>query len=61
MSDLVTRARDYLKQNAAESGADVLIRELANEIERLRAGIEDLEKTAEWERDFAAELLNPTD
>lgn len=61
MPDLVKRARDYLTQNAAESGADVLIRELANEIERLRAGIKDLEKTAEWERDFAVELLNPTD
>ena len=61
MSELVTRARNYLKQNAAESGADTLIRELANEIERLRAGIKDLEKTAEWEQDYAAELLDPTD
>ena len=36
MSDIVTRARDYLAANAAESGADVLIADLADEIERLR-------------------------
>lgn len=31
--DLVKRARDYLANNAAESGADVLIRELADKLE----------------------------
>ena len=36
MSDIVERARDYLAHNAAESGADVLIDELAAEIVRLR-------------------------
>jgi hypothetical protein len=37
--ELVKRARDYLANNAAESGADVLIGELADEIEVLRATI----------------------
>ena len=35
--DIVKQARDYLAQNAAESGADVLIAGMADEIERLRA------------------------
>jgi len=37
--NLVERARDYLANNAAESGADVLIGELADEIERLRSAL----------------------
>lgn len=37
--DIVTRARDYLAANAAESGADVLIAELADEVGRLRADL----------------------
>jgi len=37
MSDIVERARKYLAANAAESGADVLIDELASEITRLRS------------------------
>lgn len=36
MTDLVKTAREYLAMNAAESGADVLIAELAAEVERLR-------------------------
>ena len=39
--DIVTRARDYLAANAAESGADVLIAELADEVGRLRRVEED--------------------
>jgi len=34
--DIVAQAREYLANNAAESGADVLIKELADEVERLR-------------------------
>jgi hypothetical protein len=34
--DIVTQAKDYLAQNAAESGADVLIAALVDEVERLR-------------------------
>jgi|GEM_PF-6649443 len=34
--DIVGRAHDYLAKNAAESGADALIAEMADEIERLR-------------------------
>lgn len=37
MSDIVKRARNYLAENAAESGADVLIDELATEVTRLRS------------------------
>lgn len=37
MTDVVERANFYIANNAAESGADVLIAELAAEIERLRA------------------------
>ena len=37
MSDVVERAHSYVAYNAAESGADVLIVELADEIARLRA------------------------
>lgn len=39
MADIVAVARDYLAHNAAESGADVLIIELCEEIEALRAFI----------------------
>jgi hypothetical protein len=35
-SDIVERAHSYIANNAAESGADVLIVEMAAEIERLR-------------------------
>jgi hypothetical protein len=34
--DIVELARGYLAQNAAESGADVLIKDLADEVDRLR-------------------------
>ena len=34
--DIVDLARDYLAHNAAESGADVLIKDLTDEVERLR-------------------------
>ena len=34
--DITDLARDYLANNAAESGADILIRELIDEVERLR-------------------------
>jgi hypothetical protein len=36
MTDIVARAKDYLAHNAAESGADVLIKELCDEVESLR-------------------------
>jgi hypothetical protein len=36
MTDILTLARSYLKANAAESGADVLIEELTKEVTRLR-------------------------
>lgn len=35
--DIVTQGRDYVALNAAESGADVLILGLADEVDRLRA------------------------
>lgn len=34
--DIVVRARAYLAENAAESGADVLIAALADEVDRYR-------------------------
>ena len=34
-SEIVERAREYLSANAAESGADVLIAELCDEVERM--------------------------
>jgi hypothetical protein len=34
--DIVATAHNYLANNAAESGADVLIKELADEVIRLR-------------------------
>ncbi len=37
MADIVERARNYVGLNAAESGADVLILDMADEIERLQA------------------------
>ena len=37
MSDLSKRAREYLAMNAAESGADALIAEMADEIVMLQA------------------------
>jgi hypothetical protein len=39
--DIVKRARDYLALNAAESGADILIEEMADEIEQLREVLDD--------------------
>ena len=36
---ILKRAREYLAANAAESGADVLIAEMVNEIERLRTAL----------------------
>ena len=38
--DVVERAETYLAANAAESGADVLIRDLADEVRRLRYDLE---------------------
>lgn len=35
--DIVEQAKAYLAQNAAESGADALIRELIAEVESLRS------------------------
>jgi len=34
--DIISVARDYLAHDAAESGADVLIKELSEEVQRLR-------------------------
>lgn len=39
MSDIVRQAKSYLKANAAESGADVLIEEMVKEIEELWASL----------------------
>jgi hypothetical protein len=36
MSDILELSRSYLKANAAETGADVLIEELSKEVVRLR-------------------------
>ena len=54
--DIVTRAREYLALNAAESGADVLIEELAEEIERLRKRVKDVEETMADKRRLTREL-----
>lgn len=43
--DVVERARAYLDANAAESGADVLIDELANVIEIIRAACDHVFET----------------
>lgn len=47
MTDVVARAKDYLAHNAAESGADELIRDLIAEIEWLRQRVSDLEMQAD--------------
>ncbi len=39
--DIVDLARDYLANNAAESGADALIGDLADEVDRLRKLLDD--------------------
>jgi hypothetical protein len=44
MSDLVKCARSYVANNAAESGADALIVELADRIEALEAELESQDK-----------------
>jgi hypothetical protein len=44
MADLIERAHDYLAMQAAESGADVLIAELADEIDNLRRLLERTER-----------------
>ena len=38
--DIVERAEAYVAANAAESGADALITDLANEVRRLRYDLE---------------------
>jgi hypothetical protein len=40
--DIVERLHFYIAANAAESGADVLLAEAADEIERLRVGRETM-------------------
>jgi hypothetical protein len=40
VTDIVKQARNYVGMNAAESGADVLILDMADEIERLRAQLD---------------------
>ena len=40
MSEIVKQAREYLAHNAAESGADVLIHELCDEVERIKRAFE---------------------
>ena len=47
MTDVVARAIDYLAHNAAECGADELIRDLIAEIEWLRQRVSDLEMQAD--------------
>lgn len=42
MSQVVEQAREYLAHNAAESGADVLIRELIDEVERRETALRNL-------------------
>jgi hypothetical protein len=42
MSDLVECAHSYVANNAAESGADALIVELADRIEALEAALRDV-------------------
>lgn len=54
MSEIVRQAREYLAQNAAESGADVLIAELCDEVERMKRWAE----IAAARRDQAMESLD---
>lgn len=61
MSDIVKRARRYLAENAAESGADVLIDDLATELELARKALIAMvgftkTKVAEGMVDYAPEL-----
>ncbi len=56
MSDLDKRAREYLTMNAAESGADVLIAEMADEIAKYQRRIQILQSHCEILHDM---LLNP--
>jgi hypothetical protein len=61
--DIVARARNYVALNAAESGADVLLLDMADEIERLRAAlqeivaIEDSYEGCDWDEINAARDL----
>lgn len=57
MTDILELSRSYLKANAAESGADVLIEELSKEVGRLRnllrmpltsAELKLVDKNCEW-------------
>jgi hypothetical protein len=57
MSDILELSRSYLKANAAETGADVLIEELGKEVVRLRnilrtplssAELKLVDKHCEW-------------
>lgn len=57
MTDILELTRSYLKANAAETGADVLIEELSKEVVRLRnllkmplssAELKLVDKNCEW-------------
>lgn len=57
MTDILELSRSYLKANAAETGADVLIEELSKEVARLRsllgmplssAELKLIDKHCEW-------------
>jgi hypothetical protein len=61
MSDIVKRARGYLAENAAESGADVLIDDLVTELDLARKALIAMvgftkTKVAEGMVDHAPEL-----
>ena len=59
VTDIVQAARAYLQENAAETGADALIEQLADEVERLRETL--VEANNCWRHDFAREIDDATD
>ena len=52
--DILKRAKDYLAHNAAESGADVLISDLIDEVESLRQPWRDLDEAPKDGKKFLA-------
>ena len=57
--DLIQTAKTYLASNAAESGADVLIGDLVEEVERLRSVL--TEANNRWRHDFLQEVEDAAD
>ena len=57
MTDILDLAKSYLKANAAETGADVLIEELAKEVSRLRAALLEIKRMAATSYDGVSALV----